>query len=189
MNLLAGVDEVGRGSIAGPVAAAAVIIGQTKKIKGLADSKSLSAKKRLKLYDLIKKESLAWKVAFVSSRKIDNINILKASLLAMKTAVEGLQIEPDLILVDGLYKPDLHKPCKAIVKGDTKHESIMAASIIAKVERDQMMIDLDKKYPNYGFMSNKGYPTKFHLNAIELYGSCEEHRRTFNPLRDKVYKI
>ena len=187
MNFLAGVDEVGRGSIAGPVTAAAVILRNTNTINGLNDSKALSSLKSQELDSLIKEESISWNIAFISATKIDQINILQASLLAMKRAVEGLDFEPDKVLVDGLYKPDLSNPSEAIVKGDTKHESIMAASIIAKVARDKHMINLHKKYPHYGFVHHKGYPTKFHLNALELYGPCKEHRKSFRPLRDKIY--
>ena len=149
MNFLAGVDEVGRGSIAGPVTAAAVILRNTNTINGLNDSKALSSHKRQELDSLIKEESISWNIAFISATKIDQINILQASLLAMKRAVEGLDFEPDKVLVDGLYKPDLSNPSEAIVKGDTKHESIMAASIIAKVARDKHMINLHKKYPQF----------------------------------------
>ena len=187
MNFLAGVDEVGRGSIAGPVTAAAVILKNTNDIIGLTDSKALSSKRRQELDILIKEKSISWNIAFVSATTIDRINILQASLLAMKRAVERLGMEPDKVLVDGLYKPDLSNPSEAIVKGDTKHASIMAASIIAKVARDKYMIKLHKKFPHYGFKSHKGYPTKFHLNALELHGPCKEHRKSFKPLRDRIY--
>ena len=190
MKLIAGVDEVGRGPLAGPVVAAAVILREDKSFTNeLADSKSLSVKKREELNILIKEKALSWKIAFVSSKKIDQINILQASLLTMKKAVEGLEKKPDKVLIDGIHKLNISVPCIAVVRGDTKHKSIMAASIIAKVARDEFMKKLDKKFPQYGFINNKGYPTKFHMNALELYGPCEQHRASFRPLKDKFYKI
>ena len=189
MKLVAGVDEVGRGPLAGPVVAAAVILREDKSFKELADSKSLSAKKREELNILIKDKALSWNIAFVSSKKIDQINILQASLLAMMKAVEGLEKKPDKVLIDGIHKLNISVPSIAVVRGDTKHKSIMAASIIAKVARDEFMKKLDKKFPQYGFIDNKGYPTKFHINALELYGPCEQHRASFRPLKDKFYKI
>ena len=185
MKLVAGVDEVGRGPLAGPVVAAAVILREDKSFNELADSKSLSAKKREELNILIKDKALSWKIAFVSSKKIDQINILQASLLAMMKAVEGLEKKPDKVVIDGISKPDLHIPSTTIIKGDTKHNSIMAASIMAKVTRDEFMKKLDKKFPQYGFLKHKGYPTKLHFNTLELYGPCEQHRASFRPLKDK----
>ena len=185
MKLVAGVDEVGRGPLAGPVVAAAVILREDKSFNELADSKSLSAKKREELNILIKDKALSWKIAFVSSKKIDQINILQASLLAMMKAVEGLEKKPDKVLIDGIHTLNISVPSIAIVRGDTKHKSIMAASIIAKVARDEFMKKLDKKFPQYGFIDNKGYPIKFHINALELYGPCEQHRASFRPLKDK----
>ena len=185
MKLVAGVDEVGRGPLAGPVVAAAVILREDKSFNELADSKSLSAKKREELNILIKDKALSWKIAFVSSKKIDQINILQASLLAMMKAVEGLEKKPDKVLIDGIHTLNISVPSIAVVRGDTKHKSIMAASIIAKVARDEFMKKLDKKFPQYGFIDNKGYPTKLHINALELYGPCEQHRASFRPLKDK----
>ena len=182
MKLIAGVDEVGRGPIAGPVTAAAVVLNNNT-LKGLADSKVLSPNKRDHLNNLIKGSSIAWSIAFISSKKIDTINILQASLLAMKNAIEGLKVKPDEIYIDGLYKPDLCIKSRTIVQGDSKEKAIMAASIIAKVARDKFMIELDKKYPDYGFKNNKGYPTEFHLKALKMYGPCKEHRASFRPLK------
>ena len=186
MKLIAGVDEAGRGPLAGPVVAAAVILPKNYSFNNeLADSKSLSEKRRIELSILIKERALSWNTAFISSKKIDSINILQATLLAMKKAVEGLEIKPDKVVIDGISKPDLHVPSTTIFKGDTKHKSIMAASIIAKVTRDEFMKKLDKKFPQYGFLKHKGYPTKLHFNALELYGPCEQHRASFRPLKDK----
>ena len=185
MKLIAGVDEVGRGSLAGPVVAAAVILPKNYALKGLADSKTLSAKRREEFSLLIKKQALAWKIAFISSKKIDEINILQASLLAMKRAVESLEIRPDKVLVDGINRLNLSVPSRAIIKGDTKFRSIMAASILAKVERDKFMCKLDNNFPHYSFFKHKGYPTKLHIDAIKLYGPCEQHRASFRPLKDK----
>ncbi len=186
MKLIAGVDEAGRGPLAGPVVAAAVILPKNYSFNNeLADSKSLSEKRRIELSVLIKEGALSWNTAFISSKKIDSVNILQATLLAMKKAVEGLEIKPDKVVIDGISKPDLHVPSTTIIKGDTKHKSIMAASIIAKVTRDEFMKKLDKKFPQYGFLKHKGYPTKLHFNALELYGPCEQHRASFRPLKDK----
>ncbi len=186
MKLIAGVDEAGRGPLAGPVVAAAVILPKNYSFNNeLADSKSLSEKRRIELSVLIKERALSWNTAFISSKKIDSVNILQATLLAMKKAVEGLEIKPDKVVIDGISKPDLHVPSTTIIKGDTKHKSIMAASIIAKVTRDEFMKKLDKKFPQYGFLKHKGYPTKLHFNALELYGPCEQHRASFRLLKDK----
>ena len=186
MKLIAGVDEAGRGPLAGPVVAAAVILPKNYSFNNeLADSKSLSEKRRIELSILIKERALSWNTAFISSKKIDSINILQATLLAMKKSVEGLKIKPDKVFIDGISRPDLDIPSTTIIKGDTKHKSIMAASIIAKVTRDEFMKKLDKKFPQYGFLKHKGYPTKLHFNALELYGPCEQHRASFRPLKDK----
>ena len=186
MKFIAGVDEAGRGPLAGPVVAAAVILPKNYSFNNeLADSKSLSEKRRIELSILIKERALSWNTAFISSKKIDSVNILQATLLAMKKAVEGLEIKPDKVVIDGISKPDLHVPSTTIIKGDTKHKSIMAASIIAKVTRDEFMNKLDKKFPQYGFLKHKGYPTKLHFNALELYGPCEQHRASFRLLKDK----
>ena len=188
MKLLAGVDEVGRGPVAGPVVAAAVILKENHQISGLRDSKTLSSLRRRELVKDIKKGSIAWNIGIVSSKKIDRINILQSSLLAMKKAIEGLNTKPEFILVDGIYLPKTNIPGRAIIKGDTKCESIMAASIVAKIYRDKLMIELSKKYKNYSFQLNKGYLTKVHLEAIKKYGPCKEHRISFRPIKDKEYK-
>lgn len=185
MKLLAGVDEVGRGSVAGPVVAAAVILKKHHQIFGLGDSKTLSSLRRSQLEKDIKKRSIAWNVAIVSSKKIDKINILQSSLLAMKKAIEGLNIKPEFILVDGIYLPKTNIPGRAIIKGDSKCKSIMAASIIAKIYRDKLMIELSKKYKHYSFQQNKGYLTKVHLEAIKKFGPCKEHRISFRPFKSK----
>ena len=184
----AGVDEAGRGPIAGPVSAAAVILNPRKKIEGLKDSKKLSAKARANLSDEIKKNALSWKIVLIDREIIDKINILEATLLAMKQAVEGLDVQPKIILIDGENAIDSLIPCKTIVNGDQKVESIMAASILAKVHRDEFMNDLDAKFPDYGFKSHKGYGTREHLLALRLFGACEEHRLSFKPVKDIVEK-
>jgi ribonuclease HII len=161
--LLAGTDEVGRGPLAGPVVAAAVILDPDKPIAGLADSKKLSEKKREALFDEIKKKALAWSIASASVEEIDKINILHASLLAMKRAVERLSISPEYVLVDGNYCLKISTPCEAVIKGDSRVACISAASILAKVSRDREMVALDKVYPGYGLAKHKGYPTKFQL--------------------------
>ena len=165
-DLVAGVDEVGRGPLAGPVVAAAVILDPKKPIDGLCDSKKMSANRRLEMSDKIKSNSLAWSLGRAEVKEIDEINILQASLLAMKRAIEVLNIEPDIVLVDGNYTPSINFKKKAIVKGDSFISEISAASIIAKVERDNEMIALDKIYPGYGFSSHKGYPTKQHIESV-----------------------
>ncbi len=181
--LIAGVDEVGRGCLAGAVVAAAVILDINKPISGLADSKILSEKKREVLAQQIHKQALA--VAFGRSEadEIDAINILQASLLAMQRAVENLSISPDKALVDGKYCPKLTCEVEAIIKGDQTVAAISAASIIAKVARDQEMRDIDSIYPGYGFKSHKGYPTKFHRQALQTLGITPIHRKTFAPVK------
>ena len=185
-SLEAGVDEVGRGPLAGPVSAAAVILDPEVKIEGLKDSKKLSKKMREFLSEEIQKKAICWNIASVGREKIDSINILQASLLAMKEAVEGLKIKPEIILVDGENELDTHITSRAIINGDQQVESIMAASIIAKVSRDKFMTDLDHKYPEYGFKSHKGYGTKEHLLALKLYGPCDEHRESFSPVAEVI---
>ncbi len=182
----AGVDEVGRGPLAGPVVSAAVILDSSLEIDGLDDSKKLSEKKRLELSRKIKESAIAWNLASASIKEIDSLNILQASLLSMKRAVEGLKIIPEKVICDGNYKPDISIECEAIIKGDSSVKSIMAASIIAKVTRDELMKDLDKIYPAYGFKENKGYPTKFHLDALKLLGPCKIHRLSFKPVKESI---
>lgn len=181
-DLVAGVDEVGRGPLAGPVVAAAVILDPKKPIDGLCDSKKMSANRRLVMSDKIKSNSLAWSLGRAEAKEIDEINILQASLLAMKRAIEVLNIEPDIVLVDGNYTPSINFKKKAIVKGDSFISEISAASIIAKVERDNEMIALDKIYPGYGFSSHKGYPTKQHIESLKKLGITDIHRVTFSPV-------
>jgi ribonuclease HII len=181
--IVAGVDEAGRGPLAGPVFAAAVILDPHRPIVGLADSKILSASKRDSLYLLIKERSLSWSIAQASVEEIDQLNILQATLLAMQRAVKGLAIQPDEVLVDGNRLPDLSMPAQAIVKGDSKVQAISAASILAKVERDKLMVDYNKLYPEFSFHVHKGYGTKQHLAEIEQLGVLDVHRRTFNPVK------
>lgn len=183
IELLAGVDEAGRGPLAGPVCAAAVILDPKRPIEGLNDSKKLSAKKREALEPLIKERALAWCVAWGSVEEIDTINILQATMLAMRRSVEGLGIVPELILIDGNRCPkDLPAHAEAIVKGDAKVPAISAASILAKTARDRLMTELDREYPQYGFAKHAGYGTKAHLDAIREFGASPVHRKTFGPV-------
>jgi ribonuclease HII len=182
-RLLAGVDEVGRGPLAGPVVAAAVILDPDKPIEGLADSKKLSEKRRMALYSQIKERAIGWSVARASVEEIDQLNILHASMLAMKRALETLSIVPEFAVIDGNRIPDISIPADSIVKGDARIACISAASILAKVDRDQEMIALDKHYPEYGFASHKGYPTKSHLRAIECHGVQDFYRQSFAPVK------
>jgi ribonuclease HII len=179
---VAGVDEAGRGPLAGPVIAAAVILNPNKPISGLSDSKLLSKKKREFLFEEIRKHAIAWAVARATVHEIDQINILKASLLAMQRAVSYLKIQPNLILVDGNVSPVFHAPSKAIIKGDQKEQAISAASIVAKVLRDRFMLMLDKKYPEYGFAKHKGYPTEAHIKMLHCHGVSRVHRKSFSPV-------
>lgn len=178
-KVVCGIDEAGRGPLCGPVCAAAVILPLDCEIEGINDSKKLSEKKREALYDIITQKALAYGVAMVDAATIDEINILQATFLAMRTAVEKLKISPDIALIDGNLKPGLEIEQRPIVKGDAKSISIAAASILAKVTRDRYMKELDKKYPQYKFAQHKGYGTKLHYQMIEQYGICDEHRRTF----------
>lgn len=178
-NLVCGVDEAGRGPLAGPVYAAAVILKEDENIEGINDSKKLSAKKREELFDVITNKVLCYSIAFVGEKTIDEINILKATHLAMKQAVENLEIKPDIVLIDGNSAPSLNVKTKTIVKGDAKSASIAAASILAKVARDKFMLKMAEVYPNYNFEKHKGYGTKLHRENILKYGPCEIHRKTF----------
>ena len=180
---MAGVDEVGRGPLAGPVIAAAVILDPEYPIEGLMDSKKISEKKRNLLAIEIRKKSLAWALGRAEYYEIDSINILQASLLAMKRAVESLAIKPEWVLVDGLHCPDVSCNVEAIIKGDSKIQAISAASIIAKVARDNEMITLDGQYPGYGFSQHKGYPTKMHIEALKKLGVSPIHRKSFAPVK------
>ncbi|MGY8871446.1 MAG: ribonuclease HII [Pseudomonadales bacterium] len=179
---VAGVDEVGRGPLVGNVVAAAVILDPNYKIQGLADSKKLSEKKRDALYIEIVENALAWHVACASPDEIDQINILHASMLAMQRAVEGLDVPPDYVVVDGNRCPQLEYPCEAVVKGDSKVEAISAASILAKVVRDKEMYLLHERHPEYGFNKHKGYPTAAHMSALKTYGPLPEYRKSFRPV-------
>ena len=180
--LIAGVDEVGRGPLAGPVVAAAVILDPAHPISGLADSKQLSPARRGRLALEIRANALAWALGRAEVAEIDQINIFQASLLAMRRAVEALAITPDQVLVDGKHCPSLPYPCQAIIKGDATVPAISAASILAKVARDAEMRVLDKHYPHYGFAQHKGYPTAAHREALHRLGPCPEHRRSFGPV-------
>ena len=176
----AGIDEAGRGSLAGPVTAAAVILGKNFKRKNLNDSKKLSQSKRLELKKFIEKNALAYSVAFVSSYQIDKNNILNSTFKAMHKSIEGLNIEPDFILVDGnLFKPYRDLKYKCIIKGDQKYQNIAAASILAKTYRDEYMSNLHLKFPEYNWIKNKGYGTKFHIDMITKFGRTKYHRKSF----------
>ena len=181
--LIAGVDEVGRGPLAGPVVAAAVILDPENPIEGLADSKKLTEKRREALVVEIKEKALAWSIARAEVEEIDRINILQASLLAMKRAVETLSHSPELALIDGNHCPDLDCRMEAIIKGDSKEPAISAASILAKVARDTEMAEMEQVYPGYGFAKHKGYPTKQHREAILKLGITPIHRRSYAPVQ------
>jgi ribonuclease HII len=183
-GLVAGVDEAGRGPLAGPVVAAAVILDELQPIKGLADSKTLTALRREKLFDEIRAKALCCCIAEASAAEIDEINILQATLLAMRRAVEGLRLKPAKVLVDGNRIPVLKVPAEAIVKGDATVKAISAASILAKVHRDRLCLVLHEQHPQYGFDGHKGYPTPEHLAALRAHGACAQHRRSFGPVRD-----
>lgn len=182
-RLIAGVDEVGRGPLAGPVVAAAVILDPHKPIAGLADSKQLTERQRERLAELIREHALAWALGRAEVAEIDRINILQASLLAMQRAVEALSISPHQALVDGNRLPRLSCPAQAIVGGDRTVAAISAASIIAKVARDREMVELDGVHPGYGLAQHKGYPTKQHIQALQLLGVTPLHRRSFGPVK------
>ncbi|HCE3328586.1 TPA: ribonuclease HII [Vibrio parahaemolyticus] len=182
-QLIAGVDEVGRGPLVGDVVTAAVILDPNNPIEGLNDSKKLSEKKRLALLPEIKEKALAWAVGRCSPEEIDELNILQATMVAMQRAIAGLKVQPDLVLIDGNRCPELPMDSHAVVKGDLRVAEISAASIIAKVVRDQEMEELDKQYPQFGFAKHKGYPTKVHFEAIEQHGVISEHRKSFKPVK------
>lgn len=184
--LVAGVDEAGRGPLAGPVVAAAVILDPQRPIEGLADSKILSERKRENLFEIIKAAALTWSVGLATVEEIDEFNILQATLLAMQRAVNGLAIKPDEVLIDGNIVPKMLIPAQAIVKGDSKVKVISAASILAKVERDSIMVGYHKKYPDFSFHLHKGYGTQLHITEIEQFGILPIHRKTFNPVKTKL---
>jgi ribonuclease HII len=188
-RLICGVDEAGRGPLAGPVYAAAVILDSRQPIAGLADSKLLSARQRAALSVAIKGRALAWAVAAASVEEIDTLNILRASLLAMRRAVEALAVQPDEALVDGNQAPTLSMSCRTLVGGDRLHPSISAASILAKTARDAELVALDASYPQYGFAQHKGYGTPQHLLALRIHGPCAIHRRTFGPVAQRILDL
>ena len=176
---ICGVDEAGRGPLAGEVYAAAVILRPNELIENVNDSKKLSEKKREKLFDVIREQAIAYSIAYASVEEIEEMNILKATMLAMKRAVENLMVKPDYVIVDGNKTPDLTIPCQAIVKGDAKSLSIASASILAKVSRDRKLREYALQYPQYGFEKHKGYGTKAHVEALQQYGVCKIHRKSF----------
>jgi len=182
-GLIAGVDEAGRGPLAGPVVAAAVILDELAPIKGLKDSKVLTERARARLFDEIRAKALCCSIAQASVEEIDRLNILQATMLAMRRAVDGLRLRPHKVLVDGNRLPELTMAAEAIVKGDAKVRAISAASILAKVYRDRLCLELHAKHPQYGFDGHKGYPTPAHLAALREHGACAEHRRSFAPVR------
>ncbi|QBF84210.1 ribonuclease HII [Shewanella maritima] len=187
-GLVAGVDEVGRGPLVGDVVTAAVILDPSQPIAGLNDSKKLSEKKRQALYNEICDKALAISVGRCSPHEIDELNILHATMLAMQRAVAGLSVKPEKVLVDGNRSPDFGIASHAVVKGDGLVAAISAASIIAKVTRDEEMKALDARYPQYGFANHKGYPTKAHFEALEQYGVLDEHRKSFRPVAEQLEK-
>jgi len=186
-KLIGGVDEVGRGPLVGPVVAACVILPDQFNLEGLTDSKKLSEKKRNYFYEEIKKQAISYGIGIIDEKKIDEVNIYEATKLAMIDAINNCNPKPDYVLTDAM-KIDLNVPVKPIIKGDLKSITISAASVIAKVTRDRMLYELDKKYPMYDFKNNVGYPTKKHLEAIEKYGIIEEHRRSYGPVKDYLQK-
>lgn len=184
--LIAGVDEAGRGPLAGPVVAAAVMLDPGAPIDGLRDSKQLSARARERLADAIRERAYGWSLGHADAGDIDRINILQATLLAMARAVAGLPTSPHHVLIDGLHCPQLSCSVEAVVGGDRRFPSISAASILAKVSRDAEMIELDRRYPQYGFKRHKGYPTREHRDALREHGPCPYHRRSFAPVRAAI---
>lgn len=185
----AGVDEVGRGPLAGDVVTAAVILDPDNPIEGLNDSKKLTEKRRDSLFDEIQEKAKSFCIARCSIAEIDELNILQASLLAMKRAVEGLHIQPEHVWVDGNKIPQWHYQAEAVVKGDARVTAIGAASILAKVTRDREMVEMDKLYPGYGFAGHKGYPTKVHMEALDKLGPCPIHRTSYGPVKAKLEQM
>ena len=183
--LIAGMDEVGRGPLAGPVCVACVIMPLDDIIEGIDDSKKISEKKRNELYEVIKEKAIAYSIEMVDERKIDEINILEATKLCMKKAAEGLTLKPDVVLVDAISKLDIDIPIRGIIKGDALSYSIGCASILAKVTRDNYMCEIAKEYPEYGFEKHKGYGTKVHIEALKEIGPCEYHRLSFLKFLDE----
>ena len=186
INLIAGMDEVGRGPLIGPVVTACVILPKDFVLEGLTDSKKLSEKKREEFYDYIMEHAISVGIGMMDETVIDEVNIYEATKLAMYQAVEKSKVKPEHVLIDAMKLDKLEMPSTSIIKGDAKSISIAAASVIAKVTRDRMMIELDKKYPMYGFKSHKGYPTKKHIEAIKEYGLIDGYRKTFKPISEMV---
>lgn len=182
-ELICGVDEAGRGPLAGPVFAAAVILDPARPIAGLRDSKKLSESKRDELASIIKRDALAWSIAHCSAAEIDELNILQATMLAMRRAIEGLSVQPTLALIDGNRCPVTSVRAEAIIKGDDKVIEISAASILAKTARDAVLVDMHATWPQYGFDQHKGYPTALHLQRLREHGVTSEHRRSYAPVR------
>ena len=187
IKLIAGVDEVGRGPLVGPVVTAAVILPLNYQLEGLTDSKKLTEKKRDKFYDIIMQDAIAVSIGMKDAEVIDEVNIYEATKLAMMDAINGLKITPEHVLIDAMPL-DISIPHTSIIKGDAKSLSIAAASVIAKVTRDRMMYELDQKYPMYNYKKNKGYPTKEHIEAINKYGIIDGYRKTYGPVRDYLNK-
>lgn len=183
VKLIGGIDEVGRGPLVGPVVSACVILPINYTLKGLTDSKKLSEKKRNEFYDIIMRDAISIGIGIIDEKIIDEINIYEATKKAMLESINNMNIKPEHVLIDAM-KLDTNIPSTSIIKGDSKSLSIAAASVIAKVTRDRMLIELDHKYPMYDFVHNKGYPTKKHLEAINIYGIIEEHRRSYGPVKD-----
>ena len=188
ITLIGGIDEVGRGPLVGPVVAACVILPLNYQLEGLTDSKKLSEKKREQFYEILKKEALSIGVGIISAEKIDEVNIYEATKLAMQDAIKNCALKPEYLLIDAM-KLDTSIPSNSIIKGDSKSLSIAAASVIAKVTRDRMLVELDKKYPMYDFKHNKGYPTKKHLEAINQYGIIDLHRKSYAPVKEYLERI
>lgn len=189
INLIAGMDEVGRGPLIGPVVTACVILPKDFVLEGLTDSKKLSEKKREEFYDYIMEHAISVGIGMMDNKVIDEVNIYEATKLAMYQAVEKSKVKPEHVLIDAMKLDKLEMPSTSIIKGDAKSISIAAASVIAKVTRDRMMIELDKKYPMYGFKSHKGYPTKKHIEAIKEYGLIDGYRKTFKPISEMVKEL
>ena len=189
INLIAGMDEVGRGPLIGPVVTACVILPKDFVLDGLTDSKKLSEKKREEFYDYIMEQAISVGIGMMDEKVIDEVNIYEATKLAMYQAVEKSKVKPEHVLIDAMKLGKLEMPSTSIIKGDAKSISIAAASVIAKVTRDRMMIELDKKYPMYGFKSHKGYPTKKHIEAIKEYGLIDGYRKTFKPISEMVKEL
>lgn len=183
LTLIAGVDEVGRGPLVGPVVAACCILPEEFHLDGLTDSKKLSEKKRDYFFEEIKKQAISYGIGIIDEKKIDEVNIYEATKLAMKEAINNMDVKPEHILIDAMPL-ELDIPTTSIIKGDLKSITISAASVLAKITRDRMLVELDEKYPMYDFKSNKGYPTKKHLAAIAEYGIIDEHRRSYGPVKN-----